>query len=116
MRTVAFTPDLLFSSNIEETLRRDGRMTATVEDLASLERELRMGDVDLVLFDLQAAAEPGAVVMLCRPLGVPVLAFGRHTEPETLRSARDAGCVDVVVRSTFVEQMPQLVQRVIAGE
>jgi DNA-binding NarL/FixJ family response regulator len=113
MRTVAFTPDLMFSSRIEETLRAEGRVTATVEDLTSLERELRLGDVDLVLFDLQAAAEPGAVVMLCKPVGVPVLAFGRHTEPETLRSAREAGCAEVVVRSTFVEEMAQLVQRAI---
>ncbi|HEX5368498.1 MAG TPA: hypothetical protein VFY10_03705 [Dehalococcoidia bacterium] len=107
---VAFTGDLMFSSNIEATLRRDGHETTTVEALPALERELTRGSVDLVILDLHADAEAGAVVMLCQPLGVPVLAFGRHTEPALLRSARDAGCREVVPRLTFVEQMTRLVQ------
>lgn len=113
-RVVAFTPDLMFSSRIEETLRPDVEV-ADVEDLASLERELRMGDVGLVIFDLHAGAEAGVVVMLCNPLGVPVLAFGRHTEPQLLRSAREAGCVEVVARSTFVEEMRDLVGKAMSG-
>ena len=112
-RIVAFTQDLMFSSRIAETLRRDGHETAAVEDVAALERELRMDGVRLVILDLHAGVEPGAVTMLCLPLGVPVLAFGRHTEPEMLRSARDSGCAEVVVRSTFVEEMPSLVEKTI---
>jgi DNA-binding NtrC family response regulator len=114
-RVVAFTADLMFSSNIEETLRRAGHETAIVETLPSLERELTSGAADLVLLDLHAGAEAGAVVMLCRPRGVPVLAFGRHTEPGLLRSARDAGCFEVVPRSTFVERMAQLVSKALTA-
>jgi DNA-binding response OmpR family regulator len=110
-RVVAFTADLMFSSNIEETLRREGREVSAAEDLPSLERELRLGDVDLVLLDLHAGAEPGAVVMLCQPLAVPVVAFGRHTEPGLLRQARESGCAEAVARSTLVETMPELVSK-----
>jgi hypothetical protein len=53
--------------------------------------------------------------MLCNPVSVPVLAFGRHTEPQMLRSAREAGCAEVVPRSTLVDEMPALVQRVMTG-
>jgi hypothetical protein len=44
--------------------------------------------------------------------GVPVLAFGRHTEPQLLRVAREAGCRRVVPRSTFVEELPRLIEQV----
>ena len=112
---VAFTGDLMFSSNIEATLARDGHEVSVVEDLAALERELNGDSVDLVILDLHAGAEAGAVVMLCQPQGVPVLAFGRHTEPALLRSARESGCREVVPRSTFVEQMSSLVEASIGG-
>jgi DNA-binding NtrC family response regulator len=114
-RGVAFTADLMFSSNIEATLARSDCQVASIEDLPSLERELNRGDVDLVILDLHAGVEAGAVVMLCMPYGIPVLAFGRHTEPALLRSARESGCAEVVPRSTFVEQMPQLVERIMSA-
>jgi DNA-binding response OmpR family regulator len=108
---LAFTPDLLFSSSIEGTLMREDHHVHVVEDFPSLERGLLMGGVDLVILDLHAGAEAGAVVMLCQPMGVPVLAFGRHTEAALLRDAREVGCAEVVARSTFVEEMPALVSR-----
>ncbi|HEX5140557.1 MAG TPA: hypothetical protein VFX19_06420, partial [Dehalococcoidia bacterium] len=98
-------------SNIEATLRQAGRDVVVVEDLVTLERELAMQDCGIVILDLHMEVEAGAVVMLCGPKSVPVLAFGRHTEPELLRSARDAGCAEVVPRSTFVEEMASLVDR-----
>ncbi|HEX5141922.1 MAG TPA: hypothetical protein VFX19_13345 [Dehalococcoidia bacterium] len=114
-RVIAFTADLMFSSNIDATLRQAGRDVAVVEDLVSLERELAMPECGIVILDLHSDVEAGAVVMLCAPKSVPVLAFGRHTEPHLLRDARDAGCVEVVPRSTFVEEMASLVNRLAAS-
>ncbi|HWO72051.1 MAG TPA: hypothetical protein VNN21_00670 [Dehalococcoidia bacterium] len=108
-RIVSLTTDLLFSSNIEATLARSGDEVRTVEDMPSLERALRGREVDLVILDLDSGPEAGAVVMLCQPMGVPVLAFGRHTEAALLRSAREVGCAEVVPRSVFVERMADLV-------
>ena len=51
----------------------------------------------------------------CAREGVRVLAFGRHTEPETLRAARKAGAVTVVPRSQLVEELPALLEALIAG-
>jgi len=65
-RIVSLTADLLFSSSIEATLTRQGDEVMTVEDVNSLERALRTREVDLVILDLHAGAEAGAVVMLCR--------------------------------------------------
>jgi DNA-binding response OmpR family regulator len=125
-RIVALTADLMFASNIEATLRREGYDVTSLEDLTSFERELGLAETALVILDLHAGIPPADVVAVCRaavptvgsgvqPSPVPVLAFGRHTEPELLRAARAAGCVEAVARSTFVEEMPDLVARVIGG-
>jgi DNA-binding response OmpR family regulator len=117
---VSLTADLLFSSSIEETLRRAGHAVTTTEDLTALERTLQEVDAGLVILDLHAGFDAADVVALAagHALGpdasgapVPVLAFGRHTEPALLRHARESGCVEAVARSTFVEEMPALVDR-----
>ena len=46
--------------------------------------------------------------------GLPVIAYGRHTEPGPLRAAREAGC-RVLARSAFVEEFPGLLAE-LAGE
>jgi hypothetical protein len=52
-----------------------------------------------------------AAIGRAHAVGVPVLAFGRHTEPALLRAARDAGARIVVPRSQLVEELPQLIER-----
>jgi DNA-binding response OmpR family regulator len=110
-RAIAYVSDLMFSSNIQETLGRAGYEVAVADDMPSLERELNLGLADVVLLDLHAGAPAGAIFMLCQPYGIPVVAFGRHTEPVLLREARDAGCAAAVPRSTFVEEMVELVEK-----
>ena len=117
---VSLTADLMFSSNIESTLARAGHSVRTVEDLTALEAALDEGATALVILDLHAGFDATDVVAIAsgHALGpdaarapVPVLAFGRHTEPALLRHARDAGCVEAVARSTFVEGMVGLVAK-----
>jgi DNA-binding NarL/FixJ family response regulator len=116
----SLTADLMFSSNIEATLGRAGHVVGTVEDLTGLEMAIEEGDVRLVILDLHAGFDATDVVSIAsgHALGpdverapVPVLAFGRHTEPALLRAAREAGCAEAVPRSTFVEQMASLVEK-----
>lgn len=112
-RVVALTADLLFSSNIEATLTRNGFDVTIVDDLSSLAAGLASTPTALVILDLHAGAPPVEVV--ARVGATPILAFGRHTEPVLLRAAREAGCAEVVVRSTFVEEMTDLVRRLAVG-
>lgn len=115
---VSLTADLMFSSNIEATLGRAGHTVRTVEDLTDLSTAIAEGEVALVVLDLHAGIDAADVVAVAasHALGpdadrapVPVLAFGRHTEPALLRHARESGCVEAVPRSTFVEEMAGLV-------
>jgi DNA-binding NtrC family response regulator len=117
---VSVTADLMFSSNIEATLLRAGHSVRTAEDLTGLETALEESPARLVILDLHAGFDATDVVTIAsgHALGpdaqrspVPVLAFGRHTEPALLRHAREAGCVEAVARSIFVEQMTGLVER-----
>lgn len=112
-RVVAFSADLLFTSKIEATLARAGYDVAVVEDLAALTTSLAAGPTALLILDLHAGAAVAQIVG--RAGAAPVLAFGRHTEPEVLRAAREAGCAIVVARSTFVEEMAPLADRLTAN-
>jgi DNA-binding NarL/FixJ family response regulator len=113
---IALVSDLLFSSRIEAELSREGYRVTTVEDAGALALALALEreKPSVVILDLHAGVPAEDVVARCRPLAVPVLAFGRHTEPALLRAARDAGCALSVARSTFVEQLPSLVKELAA--
>ena len=102
-------PDLMFQSRIREQAQVLGYDTALAETENSIESALA-SDPNLVVIDLHAdGIDWRSAVMLANDSGVPVLAFGRHTEPQLLRSAREAGCKKVVPRSQLVEELPQLI-------
>jgi hypothetical protein len=108
---IAVVADLIFSSKIEATLGRDGFLVRTVEDLEGLRQELAANPAaQIVILDLHAGVGADDVTALTRPLGLPVLAFGRHTDAALLRAAREAGCSAAVPRSTFVEEMAALAE------
>ena len=107
-RIVAYVADLMFASRIDETLKQRGYEVRAVEDLPALLAEVDDG-AKLCVLDLHAGATATDVVALCQPRGVPVIGFGRHTEPALLRDAREAGLATVVPRSEFFENMPDLV-------
>ncbi|MFQ6019247.1 MAG: hypothetical protein ACE5KW_00650 [Dehalococcoidia bacterium] len=117
-RILVLTENLMFSSRIGETLRPLGYTISFVEGLQGLASARDDQRPDLLIIDLDAAGAP-AEEALSRVKEIlpslPVLAFGRHTEPKQLRAARRAGCTEVAVRSTFVEEMPQLVERCLKG-
>jgi DNA-binding response OmpR family regulator len=110
-RIVAFVADLMFASRIEATLLPAGYEVAVIEELPALDDALTTRPAALVILDLHAGAAPSEVIERCTAAGVPVLAFGRHTEPALLRSAREAGAAESVPRSTFVEELTALVQQ-----
>jgi hypothetical protein len=102
---VALAPDLMFGSRIEAVLGAAGHDVT----LAPSASEAPLDDADLVIADLERI-EPEAVV----GLGVPVLGFHRHTDPETRELAEAAGVDRVVPRSRMAREMPELVATLLA--
>ena len=99
-RVVALAPDLMFASRIEATLGAAGH-DVTLSPSAS---EAPLDEADVLIADLERI-EPEAVV----GLGMPVLGFYRHTDPDTREQAEAAGVDLVVPRSKMAREMPELV-------
>jgi len=71
--------------------------------------------VDAVVVDLHDMTfDARRLVAAAAAAGRPALAFGRHTEAAALRSAREAGASIVVPRSQLVEELPALLERLLA--
>jgi hypothetical protein len=106
-RLLAVAPDLMLASRIEATLRAAGhevRLVPSISEANGLE------DTELIVVDLDR--EPAEAVV---GLGVPVLGFYSHTDVETRKGAEAAGVDLVVPRSRLAREMPELVERLLAG-
>jgi hypothetical protein len=112
---IALVADLMLASRVETGLVRAGYEVRVVDDRPAFEAALAAPAVAVVIFDIHSGIEAAFVVEASAAKGAPVLAFGRHTEPELLRAARVAGCQAVVPRSEIVESLPELVAKVRAA-
>ena len=113
MQTVAIlASDLMFQPRIEAGVASIGarpHVIATAMDVGP-------SGASLLVVDLhERAADPLEAIAAARDAGVRVLAFGRHTEPETLRGARAAGADLAVARSQLVEELPALLSKLLGA-
>src|SRR5438067_1275799 len=105
-RAVAIVADLMFQSRIEANAAGTAWRVDFAANGAAADASLAT-PADLVIVDLHTPAID--VERIVRGAGAAtVVAFGRHTEPATLRAARTAGCTRVLARSEFVEVLPSL--------
>ncbi len=83
-----------------------------VRSEADFRARLQATPPDLVLLDLQATqVEVYKLIEEAVTHGVPVLAFGRHTDPQSLRRARQVGAVRAVPNSTLVTKFALLLEQ-----
>ena len=109
-RVLAVIPDLMFQSRVREQAEALDYDLTVADSMDDATRGLEALP-PLLVIDLHAAGiDTSQVIRDAKGQGTRVLAFGRHTEAAVLREARDAGADAVVVRSTFVEEMPQLLR------
>lgn len=107
--------DLIFLSKIQETARAVGVAIETVGPENIAERAMR-GAVSAVIIDLNHRS--GAAVEIVRTLKsnpstqhIPVTGFLSHVQADLATAAREAGCDQVMARSAFTQQLPQLLQK-----
>ena len=109
--------DLMFQSRIEIAARDAGATPVVADTAAALDAALA-ADADApaaVIVDLHITGiNASEAIQRAKRAGARVLAFGRHTEPATLRAARDAGADTVVPRSTIAEELPALLASLLA--
>jgi len=115
-RIAIVVSDLLFQSRIAAAVATLGH-DATVADSAATVAAAIAARPGLAIIDLHDRnLDPIATVRLARAAGTRVLAFGRHTEPRTLRAARDAGADLVVPRSQLAAELPQLIESMLNAQ
>jgi DNA-binding response OmpR family regulator len=107
MKVVGVIHELMFSTRLADTARDCGWDCQVVREAAGAPDQFE--GADLVVIDL-AVRGGGALdaVTAAHAAGVPVIAYGRHTEVEVLQSARDAGADEVLTRSEFAYRLPVL--------
>jgi CheY-like chemotaxis protein len=117
--------DLFFQSKLAETARHVGVTLQTVMTGEALTEAAKTSAPRLVLVDLNARA--GAIEALeriCAPqaglaphghgdghAGLPVIAFLSHVQTELAERARAAGCSQVLPRSKFTAELPQILRQ-----
>ncbi|MEX2159129.1 MAG: hypothetical protein WEB04_06960 [Dehalococcoidia bacterium] len=113
---VVVCSDLMLQSRVREQAQRLGYETVAADTPDALGSALER-DAALLALDLHVdGIDWRAAASAAQELGVPVLAFGRHTDAALLREGRDAGVDRVVVRSTLVEELPALIEALTAAQ
>ena len=115
MHVLAVITDLMVQSRVAEQAKRRGWEVSFADTPGRLRDALAAHEGPVVV-DLHAqGVDWREAVRLAKERSLPLLAFGRHTEASLLREACDAGCDRVVPRSTFVEEMPALIEELAAA-
>lgn len=105
--------DLLFSSKIRATAKQVGVQLAfarTPEDILSQARSLKPS---LIIFDIDSQkADPLTTVSALKhdPVlrDIPTTGFVSHVNTELIMAARRAGMDEVMARSAFAANLPQI--------
>ncbi len=116
---LAVVDDLFFLAKIQETARRVGVPVEQIDPRKAQERAVQ-SRVGAVLLDLNHRS--GAALEVVKSLKrdastrhVPVIGFVSHVQGDLVAAARAAGCDQVLARSAFSAQLPEILQRLAAG-
>ena len=112
---IAVVDDLLFSSKIRGAAQHGGQTIHFVRNSEALIGELREKQPSLVIFDLdRASLSPIATIanVKAQPdlAQIQLVGFVSHVHADVIEAARRAGIDQVMARSAFVVQLPQLLK------
>jgi hypothetical protein len=104
--------DLFFGMRIRTTLRQLGYTVALAQDSAAFTNHLQRGDQRAVL-GLIDFNRPGAWQALEGAIatGIPMIAFGPHTDVDGFRAARAAGVARTIANGEFSNSLADLAAR-----
>jgi DNA-binding NarL/FixJ family response regulator len=108
---VMLVQDLMFGSRIREAARATGAEVRTARTLDAL-REAAALHPSAVIVDLdKPPLDPGEVAAVVRAEApeAKLVGFFSHVETATGRAAREQGYTQVLPRSAFVKELPQIV-------
>ncbi|HET7841411.1 MAG TPA: response regulator [Terriglobia bacterium] len=112
---LAVVEDLIFLSKIQQTSRQIGVEVELVE-ITKLAGRLQQSAARAILLDLnhrsgRALDAARAVKSNAQTSSVQIVGFLSHVQGDLAREARQAGLDQVMARSAFAEQLPQLLRQ-----
>ena len=110
-RAVGYMDDLFFQMKIAETAKQLGVEFKVASNPAGLNGLLEP-PTKMVIVDLNARSNPiAAVQVLCAThKELRVLAFLSHVQTDLAAQARAAGCLEVMPRSVFTQNLATILQ------
>jgi len=117
-RGVLLTSNLLFSSMVTGTAAAVGHVVSVADNLAEAVELCRARPAAYVIIDLGMEIDVAAAVAQLREAAgaVSTIAYGSHVDKARLDEARNAGCDEVMARSTFSAKLPELLRRYVDGK
>lgn len=110
--------DLFFTSKVTGTAQQLGLVVDVVPDCAAAIPRVTDGTVGCVFVDLGHPVAGLAELIAAAPVAKrpAVLAFGSHVATAVLEAAKEAGCDEVLPRSRFSAELPDLLKRYLTAE
>lgn len=118
MGVIAVVDDLFFGARIRETARQVN-VEVELTPTARLGDRLARGAIDAVILDLGAPSALNSLRTLkTNPAtaAARVLGYASHVATETIQAARAGGCDEVLARSAFTRQLPDLLKGLAATQ
>ena len=113
---LAVLDDLMFSSKIKTAATHLGVPLTFARSSAAALAEMRKSAPSLVIFDLNnPRTDPLGTVaaMHADPAlaAIPTVGYVSHVDTEVINAARQAGLTEVLARSAFTMQLPEILKR-----
>lgn len=114
-RIIAVVDDLFFASKINETAKRMGvRVEFVTTEEAVMRRAAERPSLIIVDLNLNSMQPLPLITKLKGDpelKGTSILAFVSHVQGELKLQAQEAGCDMVLARSSFSQNLPQILKR-----
>jgi len=116
-RGLLISGDLFFTSKVTGTAGSLGLQLDVASSTTQATTQLAESVYACVLLDLTLAGldVSDVITALPRQDRPAVIAFGPHVQTGRLEAARSAGCDEVLPRSRFSAELPQLLGRFVSG-
>ncbi len=112
-QVLALIDDVFFQAKLFETAKQVGVELRTCATPDALDAEIAKASPKLVVVDLNARANPLEAVGRIRAGGraIPLIGFLSHVQLDLAERARAAGCVEVMPRSKFTQNLATILAR-----
>src|SRR3989441_4132025 len=113
---IAVLDDLMFTSKIKTTAGQLGVAVTFARSADAALSEMRKAAPSLVILDLNnARTNPLGIVASMKQdpalASIPTVGYASHVQVDVINAARQAGVGEVLARSAFTQQLPDLLKR-----